>query len=91
MHAVLTLPSIFVWVLGNITQDRSLFTTEAWGFWFMYLVPVLLKDHFSSDKFYKHMLLLVHVMRKMIKFTLTIVEVDEIEEGLVQWVMLYER
>jgi hypothetical protein len=33
----------------------------------------------------------VFVMRKMIKFTLTTAEVDEIEEGLVEWVMLYER
>ena len=89
--AVSTLPSAFVRVLGNIAQDRSLFTAEAWGFWFMYLAPIVLKDRFSSDKFYKHVLLLVHVMRKMIKFTLTMAEVDEIEEGLVQWVTLYER
>ena len=88
---VSTLPSAFVQVLGNIAQDCLLFTAEAWGFWFMYLAPIVLKDRFSSDKFYKHVLLLVHIMLKMIKFTLTMTEMDEIEERLVQWVMLYER
>ncbi|KAG2338582.1 hypothetical protein BDR05DRAFT_1004029 [Suillus weaverae] len=40
--AVKDIPSAFVHVLCNIASDRSTFTAEAWGFWFMYLAPILL-------------------------------------------------
>ena len=30
-------------------------------------------------------------MKKMVQFELTRAEVDEIEEGLIKWVTLYER
>ncbi|KAF8128239.1 hypothetical protein EV363DRAFT_1170722 [Boletus edulis] len=89
--AVPLIPASFVRVLGNIASDRSLFTAEAWGFWFMYVAPIVLKDRFPHKKYYEHVVLLVNLMRKMIKFTLTVEEVNEIEDGLVQWVTLYER
>ena len=89
--AIRYIPASFVHVLGNIAEDRSTFTAEAWGFWFMYLALSLLKGRFQQDKYYEHMLLLVNLMKKMVQFELTRAEVDEIEEGLIKWVTLYER
>lgn len=89
--AVPFIPAAFVRRLANIANDRSLFTAEAWSFWFMYIAPIVLKDRFQNKKYYDHMLLLVTLMRKMVKFALTTREVDEIEDGLIRWVTLYER
>ena len=89
--AIRYIPASFVRVLGNIAEDRSTFMAEAQGFWFMYLAPSLLKGRFQQDKYYEHMLLLVNLMKKMVQFELTQAEVDEIEEGLIKWVTLYER
>ena len=89
--AVPFIPAAFVRRLANIANDRSLFTAEAWSFWFMYIAPIVLKDRFQNKKYYDHMLLLVTLMHKMVKFALTTREVDEIEDGLIRWVTLYER
>ena len=35
--AVPFIPAAFVRRIANITNDRSLFTAEAWSFWFMYI------------------------------------------------------
>jgi hypothetical protein len=34
---------------------------------------------------------LVSIMKKMLKFELTIIEVDNLEEEMVKWVELYEK
>jgi hypothetical protein len=89
--AVGNIPSAFVRVLGNIAEDRSMFTAEAWGFWFMYLAPILLKGRFQEDKYYYHMLKLSDLMKIMVKLELREEEVDMIENRLIEWVEEYEE
>jgi hypothetical protein len=90
-NAVKDIPATFVRVLGNIANDQSRFTAESWGFWFMYLAPILLKGRFSEDKYYTHMCLLVKIMKTTLKFKLTLDEIDMLEEDIIEWVQLYEK
>ena len=45
------IPSAFVGVLPNIADNRSSPTAEFWGFWFMYIAPIVLRGHFLHDKY----------------------------------------
>ncbi|KIK95204.1 hypothetical protein PAXRUDRAFT_141248 [Paxillus rubicundulus Ve08.2h10] len=67
----------------------STFTAEAWGFWFMYLAPILLKGQFQEDKYYNHMLKLPDLIKLMVKLELQDKEVVVIENGLIEWVEYY--
>ena len=89
--AVKNIPSSFVRVLGNIAQDRSTYIAESWGFWFMYLAPILLKGRFTHNKYYRHMIALVKIMKTTLKFELTMAEIDAMEEEVICWVELYEE
>lgn len=89
--AVKDIPSAFVRSLGNIAIDKSSFTAEAWGFWFMYLAPILLKDRFSNPKYYNHACDLVDIMKISIEFSLKFTEIDKLEEKIIKWVREYEK
>ncbi|KIJ07979.1 hypothetical protein PAXINDRAFT_158259 [Paxillus involutus ATCC 200175] len=89
VDAVKDIPAAFVQVLGNIALDRSSFIAESWGFWFVYLAPILLRNKFQGPKYYDHMVSLVRLMKLMVKFQLQADEIDETEEGLIQWVEFY--
>ncbi|KIK80130.1 hypothetical protein PAXRUDRAFT_36281 [Paxillus rubicundulus Ve08.2h10] len=88
---VANIPSAFVCVLGNIVEDCSMFTAEAWGFWFMYPTPILLKGQFEEDKYHYHMLKLSDLMKIMVKLELREEEVDILENRLIEWVEEYEE
>jgi hypothetical protein len=90
-NAVKTIPATFVRVLSNIAYDRSQFTAESWAFWFMYIAPIVLRGRFKKKCYYKHMCLLVNIMKTTLKFEITSDEIDELEEMTVQWVQLYEK
>jgi hypothetical protein len=88
--AMKNIPSTFVHVLGNIASDRSTFTAEAWGFWFMHLAPILLRNHFPHQKYYVHMCELIGLMKTSIKLEISTEEIDELEEGFAAWVEDFE-
>jgi hypothetical protein len=90
-EAVRDIPAAFVRVLGNISDHQSTFTAESWGFWFMYLAPHLLKDRFQHPKYYNHMLQLVNIMKTMLKFDITLEELDTLERSVICWVTTFER
>src|ERR1700722_3485310 len=90
-EAVKDIPAAFVRVLGNIAEDRSTFTAESWAFWFIYLAPILLKDRFHHVKYYKHACLLAKILKRMLKLDLTLVEIDELEDEVIDWVELFEK
>jgi hypothetical protein len=77
-------------VLGNVATDRSTFTAESWGFWFMFLAPHLLKNRFQDPKYYDHMLQLVTIMKKMLQFSITSDELNELETLVIDWVRTFE-
>ncbi|KAH7911338.1 Transposase family tnp2-domain-containing protein, partial [Hygrophoropsis aurantiaca] len=89
--AVQHIPAPFVRVLGNIALDQSLFTAESWCFWFIYLAPILLEGRFPKNKYYKHMCELGNIMKATLKFSITLIELDELEERVIKWVRTYEK
>jgi hypothetical protein len=78
-HAIKDIPSSFVCVIRNIAKDHSNFTTESCDFWFMHIEPFVLHRCFLNEKYYVHMCRLVDLMKVMIKFELTYMEINDIE------------
>jgi len=88
--AVKDIPSAFVRSLGNIENDQSNYSAEAWAFWFMYLAPFLLQNRLSRGPF-RHMCKLVDIMKTCIKFNLQHNEINALEDEIITWVQEYER
>ncbi|KAF9645546.1 hypothetical protein BDM02DRAFT_3203518 [Thelephora ganbajun] len=86
-----TIPSSFGSRTPNLETERSSMTAEAWGFWSMYLAPVLLRNRFSNQRYYNHFLKLVWLIHKCISWELKRSEVDEIRRGFQGWVLKYEE
>jgi hypothetical protein len=90
-NAVQDIPAAFVRVLGNIAKDRSMFTAESWGFWLMYVAPIVLHGRFTKDKYYKHLCALSKIMKKTLKFEITEREINDLEDDIIDWVEKYEK
>jgi len=88
--AMKEIPAAFVRLLGNLAEDRTTYTAEGWGFWFMYIGPALLKGRLS-DKYYKHYILLVDIMKTCIQFTISQDQLKTLGADIVTWVTGYER
>ena len=69
-------------------MDRSSFTAEAWGFWFMYIAPFLLQNRFADQKYHEHLCNLVDIMKICLQFEITDDEIDGLEEKIHNWVHL---
>jgi len=85
-----TIPSSFGLRMPNIETERSSMTAEAWGFWCMYLAPILLRNRFSRRRYYDHFLKLVQLVHMCISFELKRSKVEEIRQGFQDWVLEYE-
>jgi hypothetical protein len=62
-----TTPSSFGSRVPNLETEHSSVTAEAWGFWSMYLAPILLRashNRFSHRRYYNHFLQLVRLIHK---------------------------
>jgi hypothetical protein len=57
----------------------------------MYLAPILLKGCFTKKRYYKHMCALVKIMKMMLRFKLTLEEIDRLEVEIIDWVKGYEQ
>ena len=77
--------------MPNLETERSSMTAESWGFWSLYLAPILLRNRFSRQRYYDHFLKLVQLVRKCISFELRRSDVDEIRQGFQEWVLEYEE
>jgi hypothetical protein len=86
-----TIPSSFGSRMPNIETEHSNMTAEAWGFWSMYLAPILLRNRFSRRRYYDHFLKLVKLIHTCISFELKRSEVAEIRQGFQDWVLEYEE
>ena len=91
VDAVRTVPSAFVQSLGNIVEDQLTYTAEAWGFWFMFIAPILLQGRFQKGLYYTHFCDLVDIMKTCTQFSITHAEINDLEEKIIQLVGEYER
>ena len=86
-----TIPSSFGSRMPNLETERSSMTAEMWGFWCMYLAPILLRNRFSHRRYYDHFLKLVQLIHKCVLFELKRSDVDDIRRGFQDWVLEYEE
>lgn len=89
--AVKTIPSAFVSRLQNIYLDPQFYTAEAWSFWFVHLAPHLLKGRFRKEKYYRHMLQLVDIIKIILQFDITRADVEILRAKVVDYIQKYEK
>jgi hypothetical protein len=86
-----TIPSAYGSRVPNIAKDRANVSAEMWSFWTLYLGPVLLRRRFRNIKYFKHFVLLVHLLNICLQFEISKDDILEIQIGFIQWVKDYER
>ncbi|TFK33524.1 hypothetical protein BDQ12DRAFT_766734, partial [Crucibulum laeve] len=67
------------------------YIAESWGFWFMYLAPILLEGRFKNAKYHVHLCDLVDIMKTCTQFSITCEEINVVERKIVNWVQTYKR
>ncbi|KZP04867.1 hypothetical protein FIBSPDRAFT_903954 [Athelia psychrophila] len=90
VDAMRHIPSSFVRSVPNIYTSRSEYTAEAWGFWIMYLAPILLHNRFPDAKYHTHLCELVDIMETCLLFKTVRPKIDVMRAKIHQWVRDYE-
>jgi len=85
-----TIPSSFGAPIPDIIKNRSHMTAEMWSNWTLYIAPVVLRGRFKKDKYYKHFMNLVKLLKLCLEFEIDEAMLNEIDEGLKSWVNSYE-
>jgi hypothetical protein len=86
-----TIPSQFGRTVRNIASNKGSFTAEAWSFWTLYLAPVLLRNRFLKDTYFKHFIKLVRLLNMCLDWEYSTAKFGEMREGFVEWVEEYEK
>ena len=86
-----TVPAAFVSKLPDIAADRHLFKAEHWSFWILFIAPIVLRGRFQAPKYYHHICQLARIIKQCLQFTITISELDQMEQDMIDWVQNYER
>ena len=86
-----TIPVAFGCHVPNMSTQRWQLTAESWAIWTIYIAPIMLHGWFPKEKYYKHFLHLVHLLKLCLKFELPMEKVVKIENGFIRWVEDYER
>jgi hypothetical protein len=85
-----TIPSAFGARTPNIATNKSACSADMMSFWTLYLGPVLLRQRFRRERYYKHFVKLVKLLHICLQFEITADEIQTIREGFIQWVTEYE-
>jgi hypothetical protein len=59
--------------------------------WSLFIAPIVLKDRFPEDRYYKHFCSLVRILNLCLQFEISDEDISEIELGIRKWVVDYER
>ncbi|KZT34845.1 hypothetical protein SISSUDRAFT_991303 [Sistotremastrum suecicum HHB10207 ss-3] len=86
-----SIPSSFGRSLPDIYEDRSYFTAEAYIIWFTMHAPILLRQRFGDEKYYRHLCQLVSLINLTMSFDLSEQDLKILEEGWIKWYEDYER
>jgi len=76
-----TIPSAFGAPVPNIAMNRSQMTAEMWANWTLYIAPVVMCGRFKKDKYYKHFMNLVKLLKLCLAFEIDGTILKEIDEG----------
>jgi hypothetical protein len=88
-EAYKTLPTDFVGAMPDISKSK--YKAEYWSFWMQHVGPILLRNRFPNDKFYKHYCDLVTIIKLCLQFTITDQELEDLQQRIVNWVEKYEK
>lgn len=86
-----TIPQVFVSALPNIATQRYQFTAEMYAFWIMHIAPLVLKDAWADNKYYKHVMDLVHIIKTCTKRVILTADLPQLERDIQKWVKTYEK
>lgn len=86
-----TIPSAFGARVPNIEKERSSMTADSWSFWAQYIAPVLLRNRFQNNRYYKHFIDLIHLVKLCLNYEMEPADIGEIRSGFVKWVVEYEE
>jgi hypothetical protein len=86
-----TIPSVFGVRPQNPTTHKSSYSAETWSVWTLYLGPILLRQRFCHQRYYKHFIELVKLLRICLQFETTSEEVQILRDGFINWVEDYEK
>ena len=89
--ATRTIPSSFGSPIPNPANDRSYTTSSTWSVWSLFIAPIVLRGRFPEDRYYKHFCSLVRILNLCLQFEISEEDIDEIESGIREWVVDYER
>jgi hypothetical protein len=89
--ATRTIPSLFGAPIPNPATDCSYFTSSTWSVWSLFIAPIVLKDRFPEDRYYKHLCSLVRILNLCLQFEISDEDINEIELEIRKWVVDYER
>jgi hypothetical protein len=89
--ATRTIPSSFGTSIPNPATDCSSFTSSTWSVWSLFIAPAVLRGRFPEDRYYDHFCSLVRILNLCLQFEITEEDVNEIELGIRDWVVDYER
>lgn len=85
------IPSAFSCRIPNPAKDRTYFTAESWSFWALYIGPILLRGRFRREIYYTHFVKLIRILHLCLQFDISSAELEEIRQGLAEWVQTYEK
>jgi len=90
-EATKTIPSSFGTPIPNPAKDRSCFTSSTWSVWSLFIAPTVLRGRFPENRYYKHFCSLIRILNLCLQFEISEEDINEIESGIRQWVVDYER
>ena len=76
-----TIPAAFGASIPNIAVKGSVMTAEMWANWTLYIAPVVLCERFKKDKYYKHFLKLVKLLKLCLLFEINEAMLSKMKEG----------
>jgi hypothetical protein len=88
-EAYRTIPSDFVGAMPDISNSK--YKAEFWSFWVQYLGPILLRNRFPNEKYYKHFCDLSAIIKTCLQFTITHEQITQLQSNIIKWVEEYER
>ncbi|KAF7322257.1 hypothetical protein HMN09_00002900 [Mycena chlorophos] len=86
--AMKLIPSAFT---RSLAGGPSRFTAESWYFWFVYLVPGVLRGRFPQEEYYTHACEFGSIIKLCLQFHISELELQLLERKMVEWVLEYER
>lgn len=66
-------------------------SAEMYANWTLYIAPIVLRGRFQKDKYYKHFMQLVKLLKLCLAFEIDETMLNQIDDGFKSWVQGYEK